>query len=171
MNYSNTLEQFWQDHLAPKFPSAPTVISTFAGCGSSSLGYSMAGFRELLAVEWDEHAAATFKANFPEVPLYQATLPSFRWSAPAPTILKTVSVSATFGAGLMMPDEDRYVSIAELKRLGSFPDQFQLEGSFEERWARIGNSVPPLLMRAIALHIKNEILDRVHTCAARKAAA
>ncbi|MCL4704845.1 DNA cytosine methyltransferase [bacterium] len=80
-------------------------------------------------------------------------------------------MSATFGAGLVMPDEDRYVSIAELKRLGSFPDQFQLEGSFEERWARIGNSVPPLLMRAIALHIKNEILDRVHTCAARKAAA
>ncbi|MCL4704844.1 DNA cytosine methyltransferase [bacterium] len=74
MNYCNTLEQFWQDHLAPKSPSAPTVISTFAGCGSSSLGYAMAGFRELLAVEWDEHAAATFKANFPEGPLYQGDI-------------------------------------------------------------------------------------------------
>jgi cell division protein FtsW (lipid II flippase) len=28
---------------------APTVISLFAGCGGSSLGYSMAGYRELLA--------------------------------------------------------------------------------------------------------------------------
>ncbi len=29
----------------------PTVISTFAGCGGSSLGYQMAGFKELLAME------------------------------------------------------------------------------------------------------------------------
>ena len=34
----------------------PTVISTFAGCGGSSLGYKLAGFRELLAVEWDDNA-------------------------------------------------------------------------------------------------------------------
>ena len=47
---------------------SPTVISTFAGCGGSSLGYKWAGYDELLAVEWDEHAAETFKANFPEVP-------------------------------------------------------------------------------------------------------
>ncbi len=90
------------------------------------------------------------------------TLLRLKWHAPSPTILKTVSVSPTFGAGLVMPDENRYVSIAELKRLGSFPDQFCLEGSFEERWARIGNSVPPLLMRAIAQHLNTEILSRVN---------
>ena len=39
----------------------PTVISTFAGCGGSSLGYKLAGFRELLAVEWDDNAVATFR--------------------------------------------------------------------------------------------------------------
>lgn len=91
------------------------------------------------------------------------TLIRFKWNSPAPTILKTVCVSPTFGAGLVMPDEDRYVSISELKRLGSFPDSFEITGSFEERWARIGNSVPPLLMRAIALHIRNEILTQVKT--------
>ena len=31
----------------------------------------MAGFRELLAVEWDIKAAATFKENFPAVPVFQ----------------------------------------------------------------------------------------------------
>ena len=350
MNYSEVLNQAWQDHLAPKSPQSPTVISTFSGCGGSSLGYTMAGFRELLAVEWDEHAVKTFKANFPHVPVFRGdiaqlsveqclnmagidageldlfegsppcqgfstsgkrkfsdnrnqlfreyvrllrglqpkmvlmenvsgmvkgkmklifaeilrelkacgyqvsarllnashygvpqarermifigvrndlgiapshplgrlalitvkealrdcapseivpltgknlakmqllrpganakekeraslavfgkvsgfTLLRIKWHAPAPTILKTVSVSPTFGAGLIMPDSDRYLSIAELKRLGSFPDEFQLEGTFEERWARIGNSVPPLLMRAIAQHIKTEILARVN---------
>ncbi len=52
----------------------PTVISTFAGCGGSSLGYKLAGFKELLAVEWDDHAVATFKLNFPDVPIYHGDI-------------------------------------------------------------------------------------------------
>ena len=52
----------------------PTVISTFAGCGGSSLGYKLAGFRELLAVEWDDNAVETFKLNFPEVPVYHGDI-------------------------------------------------------------------------------------------------
>lgn len=48
-----------------------TVISTFAGCGGSSLGYKWAGFKELLAIEWEDHAVETFKLNFPEVPIWQ----------------------------------------------------------------------------------------------------
>lgn len=47
-----------------------TVISLFAGCGGSSLGYKMAGFKELLAVEWDKNAAETFSMNFPDVPIF-----------------------------------------------------------------------------------------------------
>lgn len=49
----------------------PTVISTFAGCGGSSLGYKWAGFKELLAIEWEDNAVETFKLNFPEVPVWQ----------------------------------------------------------------------------------------------------
>lgn len=48
----------------------PTVISTFSGCGGSSFGYQLAGFKVRLAVEWDKHAAATYRANFPDTPLY-----------------------------------------------------------------------------------------------------
>lgn len=54
--------------------SQPTVISTFAGCGGSSLGYKLAGFRELLAVEWDDNAVETFKLNFPGVPVYHGDI-------------------------------------------------------------------------------------------------
>ena len=61
-------------HLAPREPGAPTVISTFAGAGGSSLGYSMAGYRELLAVEWDNNAVETFKLNFPGVPVYHGDI-------------------------------------------------------------------------------------------------
>jgi len=54
--------------------NSPTVISTFAGCGGSSLGYKMAGYSERLAVEWDDNAAATFAMNFPDVPIYHGDI-------------------------------------------------------------------------------------------------
>lgn len=49
----------------------PTVVSTFSGCGGSSLGYQLAGFDVRLAVEWNENAAATYRENFPGTPLHQ----------------------------------------------------------------------------------------------------
>lgn len=54
--------------------SNPTVISTFAGCGGSSLGYKFAGYKELLAVEWDDNAVETFNLNFPDVPVYHGDI-------------------------------------------------------------------------------------------------
>lgn len=72
--YISLLEEAWQQHLKPRAENAPTVISTFAGAGGSSLGYSMAGFKELLAVEWDDNAVATFKLNFPDVPVYHGDI-------------------------------------------------------------------------------------------------
>lgn len=74
IDYPAILAEAWQQHLAPKADDAPTVISTFAGCGGSSLGYSMAGYRELLAVEWDNNAVETFKLNFPDVPVYHGDI-------------------------------------------------------------------------------------------------
>src|SRR5699024_2204750 len=59
---------------APRADDAPTVISTFAGCGGSSLGYSMAGYREPLAVEWEQNAVDTFRLNFPDVPVYHGDI-------------------------------------------------------------------------------------------------
>ena len=74
VTYLDSLEEAWHAHLAPRSDDAPTVVSTFAGCGGSSLGYSMAGFRELLAVEWDQNAVDTFRLNFPEVPVYHGDI-------------------------------------------------------------------------------------------------
>lgn len=73
-SYLDILNDAWAQHLAPRAVDAPTVISTFAGCGGSSLGYSMAGFRELLAVEWDQNAVDTFRLNFPDVPVYHGDI-------------------------------------------------------------------------------------------------
>ncbi len=325
-DYPALLNEAWAQAHAPREANAPTVISTFAGCGGSSLGYHMAGYRELLAVEWEQNAADTFRLNFPHVPLYHgdiaklsvdeclrlagvkpgeltvfdgsppcqgfstagkreigdarnqlfreycrlleglrprafvmenvsgmvkgdfklvfaeilrtlkrcgyrvsarllnamffgvpqsrermifvgvrediarepshpagwsepvavgvawrgiasahyapvaSPLKQFRWAEtrvgsnhplrfslarlsmdrPAPTVQKTASGSA----GLMHQNEPRDLSREELARLGSFPDAFRFAGSWADSLGRIGNSVPPLLMRSIAAHVR-----------------
>jgi len=48
----------------------PTVISTFAGGGGSSLGYHMAGYKELLAIDFEHNACDTLRLNF-DFPIWQ----------------------------------------------------------------------------------------------------
>ncbi len=74
IDYPTILDEAWQQHLASKESDAPTVISLFAGCGGSSLGYSMAGYKELLAVEWNDNAVVTFKLNFPDISVYHGDI-------------------------------------------------------------------------------------------------
>ncbi len=51
----------------------PTVVSLFAGCGGSSLGYKQAGFDVRPAVEWDTGAADVYRRNFPGANIFEAT--------------------------------------------------------------------------------------------------
>jgi DNA (cytosine-5)-methyltransferase 1 len=317
-DYPAYLEAAWQEHLQPKPDNAPTVISTFAGCGGSSLGYSMAGFRELLAIEWDDNAVDTFKLNFdvpvikgdiaevsveqilemtglqvgeldifdgsppcqgfstagkrqlddPRNQLFREYVRLLRGLKPKVFVMENVSgmvkglmklvfveilkelkasgykVSARmlnamyFGVpqsrermifigvreelGIepthpeaenvpvtprlaltgysnrvftkqsprplqlrdrmnwdrvsstivktpcsimakdnVHPDEDRFLSADEAKRISSYPDLYSMVGGYKEQWMRIGNSVPPLFMRSIANHIRTEILPEL----------
>ena len=72
--YAKQLAAAWQAHLAPRAADAPTVISTFAGTGGSSLGYSMSGYRELLASDWEQNAVDCFRLNFPDVPVFHGDI-------------------------------------------------------------------------------------------------
>lgn len=79
------------------------------------------------------------------------------FDAPAPTIAaagvgNVREYQATIGA------ERRQLSLAELRRLCSFPDDFVLTGTRLEGWARLGNAVPPLMMRHIATAVETAIL-------------
>lgn len=47
-----------------------TIISVFAGGGGSSLGYRWAGFKELLAIDFDKNSCETLRANF-DFPVWQ----------------------------------------------------------------------------------------------------
>lgn len=57
--------------------------------------------------------------------------------------------------------EKRKFTIAELKRICSFPDDFVLLGSYAQQWERLGNSVPPVMMCHIAKAIAHDILSNI----------
>lgn len=54
--------------------------------------------------------------------------------------------------------ERRKFTIAELKRICAFPDDFVLTGSYAQQWERLGNSVPPVMMMHIARTLADEVL-------------
>lgn len=76
---------------------------------------------------------------------------------PCPTI--TAVGGSTSLASVTHPTEKRKFSIAELKRICAFPDDFTLTGSFAQQWERLGNAVPPLMMKSIAETIYCELFD------------
>lgn len=57
--------------------------------------------------------------------------------------------------------EKRKFTIAELRRICAFPDDFILTGSYAQQWERLGNSVPPVMMFHIAKTIRDEILCKI----------
>jgi len=79
---------------------------------------------------------------------------------PSNTIIKTFRESQT---GLIHPLKDRFLTISELKRLCSFPDNFIFNCKFEDAWKCIGDAVMPKFMYYIAKHIKENILERIQS--------
>ncbi len=77
-----------------------------------------------------------------------------RWDKPCPTIPKSV----TFSGAVLWHPEGPPLSGRQLMRLASYPDDFKFVGSFKDWCARIGNSVPPNFMKAIADHVATNIL-------------
>jgi len=101
------------------------------------------------------NADDTWTANF--------TLTRLAWDQPA----KTVTASGTMRGGLIHPDERRYFTHAELKRIMGLPDDFILSGTYDQRGERLGRMVPPLMLSALAKSIYNRILKPSKRRAAR----
>jgi len=78
---------------------------------------------------------------------------------PAPTITKSAG-SLGFG-GLLHWAERRAMTVAEMKRLSGFPDDFDFGDKYKAAVERIGNTVPPPLMKAVASHIRATVLEQL----------
>jgi DNA (cytosine-5)-methyltransferase 1 len=82
--------------------------------------------------------------------LYRAS-----WDRPANAV--TAASGIIGGASLAHPDFPRKFTVAELKRICSFPDDFVLEGTYQQQVERMGRAVPPLMMRAIAERVARQL--------------
>ena len=58
------------------------------------------------------------------------------------------------------PDQARTISVREAARLQSFPDGFVFSGTMNSSFRQIGNAVPPLMARAIALGVLKSLSSR-----------
>jgi DNA (cytosine-5)-methyltransferase 1 len=71
-----------------------------------------------------------------------------------------VEVQDGYATGAYCPSGPvrRKFTIAEVKRLCGFPDDFRLTGSYSDQWARLGNAVPPPMAAAVAASIRDRVL-------------
>ncbi|PKE39172.1 DNA cytosine methyltransferase [Macrococcoides caseolyticum] len=54
--------------------------------------------------------------------------------------------------------KNRFLRISEIKRLQTFPDDYNFQGDFKSQWRQIGNAVPPKLIEVLAKEIQRQIL-------------
>lgn len=86
-------------------------------------------------------------------------------TVPAATIVQSDGSSSlnsgkSSGGVVLSEGVKRKFSIAELRRICSFPDDFTLTGTYAQQWERLGRAVPPVMMSHIAATIVTKILDR-----------
>jgi DNA (cytosine-5)-methyltransferase 1 len=72
-----------------------------------------------------------------------------RLDANSPSLTITSAASSEF----IHPLEDRLLTLRECARIQSFPDWFELHGSWSSVATQIGNAIPPLIMQVLAKHI------------------
>lgn len=77
---------------------------------------------------------------------------------PVPTICASHGSAGI--ASVVHPFEKRKFTIAELKRICGFPDDFVLTGTYAQQWERLGRAVPPVMMAQIAATVRDKILAK-----------
>lgn len=103
--------------------------------------------------EWDRMGGPGTQSD----KYFQLVRPSL--DEPCPTV--TAAGGNAGLASVCHPLEKRKFSIAELKRLCGFPDDFSLTGTYAQQWERCGRAVPPVMMSHIAGAVRDEILRKL----------
>ena len=77
-----------------------------------------------------------------------------QWDQPSPT------VKENHGGVIAHPILPRVLTVRELARLQSFPDDFIFEGNKSQQLIQVGNAVPVLLGKAIGLAIRRAVSEK-----------
>ena len=77
-------------------------------------------------------------------------------------LCKTITAHMKFDCNMYIhPTQARGLTPREAARVQSYPDDYYFRGAYTKTYMQIGNSVPPLLGRAIA-HVVKKYIDRGH---------
>lgn len=87
---------------------------------------------------------------------YNTTYKRQVWDEPAATVQTTFGMIS--GCRNVHPIATRSLTVREAARLQSFPNDYRFVGSLNTIRTGIGNAVPPLLAKVLALHIRTLIL-------------
>ena len=79
------------------------------------------------------------------------------WDRPAPTIRTDFRPEK---GRYLHPELDRPITLREAARLQGFPDSFVFDGAPSAIARQIGNAIPPLMAKAIALHLSAHLHGR-----------
>ena len=116
-------------------------------------GFEIGLSKYAVGVEWEKTPIGGSSEKY-----FQLVRPAL--DKPVGTITATAGVVGA--ASLSHPLEKRKFNLKELRALQSFPEDFILTGSYQQRAERIGRSVPPLMAKAIGETIREEVLGKIN---------
>jgi len=114
------------------------------------------GSKKLTCHEAPRHQKSTIERiakTKPGEPMYSKYPQRIRlsWDKPSPTIVAGgIRPQFLFGH----PEQNRGLTVRECARLQSFPDWYEFKGGMVQGRVQVGNAVPPLLAKEIAICIK-----------------
>lgn len=144
----------WKDANTP----SPTIVQSDSTTSPTAY-LSSGGYVETesdiskyaIGAEWDKLRQGEQSDKY-----FQLVKPSL--NNPCPTITQRGDDNTV--ASVTHPTEKRKFSIAELKRICAFPDDFVLTGTYAQQWERLGRAVPPIMMKMVAQTIREQVLDQ-----------
>ena len=89
---------------------------------------------------------------------WRSKFSDFMYKADPHTPVRTIKAQGGLYTG-PFSWENRHFTVAEMKRLQTFPDDYQLIGNRKVCLEQIGNSVPPQLGRILALSVLQQVFD------------
>lgn len=116
-------------------------------------GHDIGLERYAVGKEWDNTPIGGSSEKY-----FQLVRPAL--DKPVGTITATAGVVGA--ASIAHPTEKRKFNLKELRALQSFPEDFILTGSYQQRAERIGRSVPPLMAKAVGETVRKEILEKIN---------
>lgn len=167
--HSEITEQLPMDADLAPWVTAGDVLSDLETATTSEIAGHFAGGKhhELLkgVPPGDNYLYYTSKRNHPD--------PQFEWRSRYWSFLLKLSPglpSWTIQArrsNNMGPFHwtSRILTVEEVKRLQTFPDDWHLSGNIEQQWKQVGNAVPPKLAQAIGAQILVTLNEQVREAA------